>query len=110
MMEVSDQRSLLTRLIGCANTTIARPSMFGNNEELEQLAPLVRQAAELAIEHPHQFIGAEATMLVTALARLEAARRYNDDDRAMRWSMVAGVLLPLVRRNLFDAMTARPTV
>ena len=58
-------------------------------------------------------VGAETAMLLGALEQIETARMVRCATVANRWASVAGVLLPMVRDTLTQALAiehARPTV
>ena len=55
----------------------------------------VRLGRAIMVEGRHP-IGPEADMLLEALGHIEACRRIGDD--ASEWCMIAGVLLPMVKR------------
>lgn len=110
-MTPTDQSSLLARAIDIADSVMTRPAIRYGTCGFEDLADAIKQAVASPVETSElRFVDEFASLLMTALTRIVACRQRGDDARAMAWSQIAGVLLPMVRSQFARAIAARQTV
>lgn len=94
-------------VVDVAIDVINRPTLVSRVPHLTDLAMLVDDQGAILVEGGNP-IRAEVGVLLGVLAQVEGERQAGGNpDRAERWSMIAGALLPMVRANLADALAHR---
>lgn len=108
-MSARNFTATLSTVIDVAVDVINRPATVSRLPAITDLAMVVDTDRATMVEGGPVIRG-EASVLLDVLAHIEAERLQSGPtiSRADRWCMVAGVLLPMVRENLADALQRRP--
>lgn len=99
-----DDATILTRLCGAVEQQLSRGHALGY--DTKELWHATCEAWSRPCEG-ERMVDDEACMLVTALKRIQIAQADADANEKMKWEMIAGVLLPCVRRARLRAIETR---
>jgi hypothetical protein len=103
--------SVLHELLDIAEGYLFKPSFPSPwTAPLDRLHPEVAAAVKRPCDGV-RVIHAEALLLADVLIMLDHELRFGVDERAQKFAMLAGALLPMVKANLYAAVMAqRPAV
>jgi hypothetical protein len=105
MTEPRDFVKTLGAVIDLAVDVINRPAVVHRFAAITDLTTIVDHQRAVMVEGGNP-IGGEVSMLLDALAHIEAERSIGS-DRGPEFCMVAGVLLPMVRGCMLRAIALR---
>jgi hypothetical protein len=104
---MSDNATVLTRLIDIADAVLCRGRRL-EDTEVNAIQAEVEVARGSPTEHK-RVVDHHTVALMTAVRELNHARHFGGkrDADVILWSQVAGVILPRVRADLFEALEQR---
>lgn len=103
---MKDFAKTLGAVIDLALDVVNRPNMVTRLPAITELTAAVEAERAVMVEGDNPIRG-EVSILLEVLGHIEA-ERLGGSTRSVEWCMVAGVLLPMVRQNLFDTLLRRP--